>query len=150
MKGYCLNLNTFVSLLVCFQFETVGPTVQQAVPHVVWALIMLLKWIIAEYDCEILCTPCQFLQGIFYLKCWIQRHIRNMCLDLPPTQIRYQALNETGTGPSVVLVHGLFVNADHWRRNMQPLADAGYRVYAIDLLGCGFPRFPRYFENRRL
>lgn len=50
-------------------------------------------------------------------------------------QVRYQALNEEGCGPTLVLIHGLFVNADHWRKNMQPLADAGYRVFSIDLLG---------------
>jgi pimeloyl-ACP methyl ester carboxylesterase len=49
--------------------------------------------------------------------------------------VRYQALNEEGCGPTLVLIHGLFVNADHWRKNMQPLADAGYRVFSIDLLG---------------
>ncbi|KAH8056428.1 hypothetical protein JL721_10028 [Aureococcus anophagefferens] len=43
---------------------------------------------------------------------------------------RYYALNEDGDGPSVILVHGLFVNADHWRRNAPALAAAGCRVFA--------------------
>lgn len=56
--------------------------------------------------------------------------------------VRYQALGEDNSGPSVVLVHGLFVNADHWRRNLPALAAAGMRVYAIDLLGYGYSSKP--------
>ena len=43
---------------------------------------------------------------------------------------------------TVVLVHGLFVNADHWRQNMPALAAAGFRVFAIDLLGNGYSSKP--------
>jgi len=57
-------------------------------------------------------------------------------------QIRYQALGEENNGPSVLLVHGLFVNADHWRRNLGALAEAGFRVFAIDLLGYGYSSKP--------
>ena len=49
---------------------------------------------------------------------------------------------ENVNGPAVVLVHGLFVNADHWRRNLPALAEAGYRVYSIDLLGYGYSDKP--------
>ena len=57
--------------------------------------------------------------------------------------VRYQALGEEQEGaPAVVFVHGLFVNADHWRRNMPALAEAGYRAYAIDLLGYGYSDKP--------
>ena len=51
-------------------------------------------------------------------------------------------MGEENSGPSVLLVHGLFVNADHWRRNMPALAEAGFRVYAIDLLGYGYSSKP--------
>jgi len=43
---------------------------------------------------------------------------------------------------AVVLVHGLFVNSDHWRYTLKGLADAGYRAYAIDLLGSGYSSKP--------
>ena len=56
--------------------------------------------------------------------------------------IRYQSLGEEQTGPALLLVHGLFVNADHWRRNLPALAAAGFRVYAIDLLGYGYSDKP--------
>eukprot|EP00929_Paragymnodinium_shiwhaense_P070039 TRINITY_DN35416_c0_g2_i1.p1 TRINITY_DN35416_c0_g2~~TRINITY_DN35416_c0_g2_i1.p1 ORF type:complete len:320 (+),score=69.76 TRINITY_DN35416_c0_g2_i1:277-1236(+) len=51
-------------------------------------------------------------------------------------------MGEDQQGPSVLLVHGLFVNADHWRRNMPALAKAGFRVFAIDLLGYGYSSRP--------
>lgn len=54
-------------------------------------------------------------------------------------KIRYQC---TGKGPPVLLVHGLFVNSDHWRKTLQALSQAGYTAYAIDLLGCGYSDKP--------
>jgi pimeloyl-ACP methyl ester carboxylesterase len=50
------------------------------------------------------------------------------------------ALNKEG--PCVILVHGLFVNADHFRKNGPALADAGFRVFSIDLLGSGYSSKP--------
>jgi pimeloyl-ACP methyl ester carboxylesterase len=47
----------------------------------------------------------------------------------------------------VLLVHGLFVNADHWRRNLPALAAAGYRTYAIDLLGYGYSSKPNPYGD---
>ena len=44
---------------------------------------------------------------------------------------------EAGEGPAVLLLHGLGSSLDTWRRNVQPLADAGYRVLAPDLPGHG-------------
>lgn len=56
---------------------------------------------------------------------------------------RYTSLNEDlEDGPSVVLVHGLFSNADHWRKNLPELASAGCRVFALDLLGSGYSSKP--------
>ena len=56
-------------------------------------------------------------------------------------QIRYQ-VNGPTNGEPVVLVHGLFVNSDHWRKALQFLGDQGYRVYALDLWGCGYSSKP--------
>ena len=57
--------------------------------------------------------------------------------------VRYQCLgDENPAAPAVLLVHGLFVNADHWRRNLPALAEAGCRVYSIDLLGSGYSSKP--------
>jgi len=46
---------------------------------------------------------------------------------------------EAGEGDrTMLLVHGLGARADRWRSNLDPLADAGYHVYAFDLPGHGF------------
>lgn len=49
-------------------------------------------------------------------------------------RVRYR---EAGSGPTIVLLHGLAVSADYWWRNGPPLAAAGYRVLAPDLPGFG-------------
>lgn len=49
-------------------------------------------------------------------------------------QIRFAAV---GSGPPLVLVHGFGASIGHWRRNIPVLAEAGYQVFALDLLGFG-------------
>lgn len=49
-------------------------------------------------------------------------------------QIQYTVM---GTGKPLVLIHGFGASIGHWRKNMPVLAEAGYRVFAIDLLGFG-------------
>mmetsp|Transcript_18937 Transcript_18937/g.31351 ORF Transcript_18937/g.31351 Transcript_18937/m.31351 type:complete len:386 (+) Transcript_18937:20-1177(+) len=56
-------------------------------------------------------------------------------------QIRYQVAGPED-GEPILLVHGLFVNSDHWRKTIARLADEGYRAYAIDLWGCGYSSKP--------
>ena len=52
---------------------------------------------------------------------------------------QYTRVLEQGTGPNtIVLIHGLGARADRWRRNIGPLADAGWRCVALDLPGHGF------------
>jgi pimeloyl-ACP methyl ester carboxylesterase len=48
---------------------------------------------------------------------------------VPGGSLRYW---ERGTGPPVVFVHGLLVNADLWRLVIPVVADAGYRCLAPD------------------
>jgi pimeloyl-ACP methyl ester carboxylesterase len=49
-------------------------------------------------------------------------------------QIKYTV---TGEGRPLLLIHGFGASIDHWRKNIPVLANGGYRVYAIDLLGFG-------------
>jgi pimeloyl-ACP methyl ester carboxylesterase len=41
-------------------------------------------------------------------------------------------------GVPTVLLHGVGARADRWRQNLEPLADAGLHLFAIDLPGHGF------------
>jgi len=50
-------------------------------------------------------------------------------VQLPSGTIRY---HERGTGPPVVFVHGLLVNANLWRHVVPAVAGAGFRCLAPD------------------
>lgn len=62
--------------------------------------------------------------------------IHNEC-TLHATHLRCLCLPSQGA-PVVLLVHGYGASSYHWRYNIPALADAGYHVYAIDLLGFGY------------
>lgn len=42
-----------------------------------------------------------------------------------------------GSGYPLVLVHGFGASIGHWRKNIPVLAEGGYQVFALDLLGFG-------------
>ena len=42
-----------------------------------------------------------------------------------------------GSGRPLVLLHGFGASIGHWRQNIPVLAESGYRVFALDLLGFG-------------
>ena len=42
-----------------------------------------------------------------------------------------------GDGKPLLLIHGFGASIGHWRKNIPALANAGYQVYALDLLGFG-------------
>ncbi|HEX5002230.1 MAG TPA: alpha/beta fold hydrolase [Bacteroidia bacterium] len=44
---------------------------------------------------------------------------------------------ETGTGPSVVILHGLFGSSDNWQTFARELAASGFRVLTVDLRNHG-------------
>jgi pimeloyl-ACP methyl ester carboxylesterase len=70
-------------------------------------------------------------------------------------EIRYQVSGNEGDEP-ILLVHGLFVNSDHWRKALTQLNRNNYdksgsslsrprkryRIYALDLFGCGYSDKP--------
>jgi pimeloyl-ACP methyl ester carboxylesterase len=49
-------------------------------------------------------------------------------------KIRY---TEAGQGKPLFLIHGFGACIGHWQKNIPYLAEAGYHVYAMDLLGFG-------------
>jgi pimeloyl-ACP methyl ester carboxylesterase len=78
--------------------------------------------------------------------------LRNEVYQWRGQQIRYIAAGPSDARKTALLIHGLFVNADHWRRTINELSEAGYRTYAIDLLGSGYSSkpFPDSAEARLL
>ncbi|MGI0492699.1 alpha/beta fold hydrolase [Alkalinema pantanalense CENA528] len=42
-----------------------------------------------------------------------------------------------GNGQPIVLLHGFGASIGHWRKNIPVLAESGYQVFALDLLGFG-------------
>ena len=84
--------------------------------------------------------------------------------------IRYQESGNPNDEP-ILLIHGLFVNADHWRHTLTQLnqpanpahprnddqqqqrssssssSSSNYRIYAIDLFGCGYSDKPLSTSN---
>ncbi|NDJ17991.1 alpha/beta fold hydrolase [Myxacorys almedinensis A] len=57
-----------------------------------------------------------------------------MTWDWKGHQIQYTV---QGTGRPLVLIHGFGASIGHWRKNIPVLAEAGYQVFALDLLGFG-------------
>lgn len=49
-------------------------------------------------------------------------------------QIKYSV---TGSGTPLVLIHGFGASIGHWKKNIPVWAEAGYQVFALDLLGFG-------------
>ena len=60
--------------------------------------------------------------------------------------VRYQVSGPVDASRTILLVHGLFVNSDHWRRALTGLggdeSDGDVRVYALDLFGSGWSSKP--------
>lgn len=60
------------------------------------------------------------------------------------------AYDDLGNGPAVLLIHGFPLNRQMWQPQLQPLADAGYRVIAPDLRGFGASDAPAGAYNMDL
>ena len=60
-------------------------------------------------------------------------------------RIHYQEFGDAAA-PAVILVHGYTASSYSWRRSAPLIANAGFRVIAIDLVGSGYSDKPRYFE----
>ena len=52
--------------------------------------------------------------------------------------------------PALVLIHGFGAASGHWRHNAGPLAQAGWCVYALDLVGFGASSQPNLRLDNRL
>jgi pimeloyl-ACP methyl ester carboxylesterase len=72
---------------------------------------------------------------------------RSHVVDVAGTRIHCV---EAGTGPLVLLVHGFPESWYSWRHQIPVLADAGYRVVAIDVRGYGRSSKPIAVEDYRM
>ena len=69
--------------------------------------------------------------------------------------VRYQVSGPANADHTLMLIHGLFVNLNHWRRMLTGLQSTDdengsgktYRVYALDLLGSGWS--DKHFRENR-
>lgn len=52
--------------------------------------------------------------------------------------------------PALVLVHGFGAGSGHWRHNAAVLAEAGWCVYSLDLIGFGASSQPGHHRHRHL
>lgn len=59
-------------------------------------------------------------------------------------------VRSAGQGPAVVLLHGFPDNHIVWRKQIAPLVQAGFRVLAPDLRGCGESEAPRAVDAYQL
>ena len=60
-------------------------------------------------------------------------------------RIHFQEFGNAGDQP-IVLIHGYTASTYVWRSVAPHLADAGFHVIAVDLLGFGFSEKPRWFD----
>lgn len=60
-------------------------------------------------------------------------------------RIHYQEFGEVGN-PTLLLIHGYTASVYAWKSAAPPIADAGFRVLAIDLVGFGYSEKPGWFD----
>ena len=70
---------------------------------------------------------------------------RSQFIIVDGIRIHYQEFGEAAN-PPIVLIHGFTASLFVWHRVAPMLADAGFRVVAMDLVGFGYSEKPRWFE----
>ena len=70
---------------------------------------------------------------------------RSRFVNVDGIRLHYQEFGDA-TRPAMVLIHGYTASSYVWRHSVHMLADAGFYVLAIDLVGFGYSEKPRWFE----
>jgi pimeloyl-ACP methyl ester carboxylesterase len=60
-------------------------------------------------------------------------------------RIHYQEFGDAAA-PALLMIHGYTSSVYSWHKAAPLIADAGFRVLAVDLVGFGYSEKPRYFE----
>jgi len=66
-------------------------------------------------------------------------------VDVDGARIHYQEFGDAAK-PPIILIHGYMASLYVWKTTAPMLADAGFRVIAVDLLGFGYSEKPSWFE----
>ncbi|MFL6469096.1 MAG: alpha/beta fold hydrolase, partial [Pyrinomonadaceae bacterium] len=66
-------------------------------------------------------------------------------VNVDGVRLHYQEFGETSK-PPIILIHGYTASLFVWHRVAPLLADAGFHVIAVDLVGFGYSSKPRWFE----
>lgn len=70
---------------------------------------------------------------------------RSQFVHVDGMRIHYQEFGDA-TAPPVLLIHGYTASLYSWHRSAPLIADVGFRVIALDLVGFGYSDKPRHFE----
>lgn len=71
------------------------------------------------------------------------QHSRFVTVD--DVRIHYQEFGDANA-PPMILIHGYTASAYVWKTAAPMLANAGFRIIAVDLVGYGYTEKPRWFE----
>jgi pimeloyl-ACP methyl ester carboxylesterase len=66
-------------------------------------------------------------------------------VNVDGARVHYQEFGDSA-GPPVILIHGFTASVYVWKTVAPMLAEAGFRVIAVDLLGFGYSEKPRWFD----
>ncbi len=79
----------------------------------------------------------------------VYKHIphseRSKFINVEGARLHYQEFGDR-TAPTLVLIHGFTASLYVWHRVAPLLADAGFHVIAVDLIGFGYSEKPRWFD----
>src|ERR1051325_12163631 len=70
---------------------------------------------------------------------------RSRFVEVDGVRVHYQEAGRVDA-PPLILIHGFTASTFVWKDVLLPLADAGFRVIAPDLLGFGYSGKPRHVE----
>ena len=66
-------------------------------------------------------------------------------INVEGARVHYQEFGDR-TNPSLVLIHGYTASLYVWHKLAPVLADAGFHVIAVDLIGFGYSEKPKWFD----
>ena len=66
-------------------------------------------------------------------------------INVDGARIHYQEFGDP-SAPPIILIHGYTASVYVWKTSAPLIADAGFRVIAVDLIGFGYSEKPRWFD----